>query len=136
MRGGSWAALQACDGGKAVAEGALLEARPAEGQAAMSSAAASQDPGSIVVVRHCDLRAATKHASLIVQTGARATAADCACGGPVVVGGQGSSLLHRGLAFPPDLVCGVVAQDGGVARELPAAAAGPVGPAAHPAAPS
>ncbi len=146
VRGGKSAALGSREGGKAVAEGAVLEARPAEGQES-SSAAVATGPGSAVVLRRCVLqepRGSTggepSHhhawdASVLVRAGGRGTAADCACAGPVVSTGQGSALLHSGLAFAPGMVETVAALDGGVARELPAAAPGAAGSSVHPAAP-
>jgi hypothetical protein len=160
VRGGFRAALQACDGAKAVAEGAVLEARPAEGQegrpsaaaasgpgstvvlrrcegAGSSSAAMSTDPWSTLVLRHCELRAPQvaadsggAHSSMLSQEGGRGTAANCTCEGPAVSMGQGSSLLLVGLAFAPGLADTVVTLDGGVARELPAAG-GAAGPRAE-----
>ncbi len=99
VHGGSTSALAAIDGGKAVAEGAVLEAWPAMGQVVPSSAAAACGPGSALVVRHCELRLpkgrAGTHVSLNIEGGARATAADCACSGFVLVQQQGSSLPGR-----------------------------------------
>jgi hypothetical protein len=149
VRGGYRAALQACDGGKAVAEGAVLEARPAEGQEDTTSSAAAVGPGSTILLQRCELStpasapqrqlaAGLSHYSLQVEDRAKATAADCACAGLVLVVGLGSSLLHLGLAFAPGLAHTVVTPDGGVARELPAAggAAGPRAEAQPPAAPA
>ncbi len=137
MRGGSWAALLVVDGAKAVAEGAVLEARPLEGQPQPSCAVLVAHAGSSVALRRCELRTPQTSVplhlqhplrarrSLQLEEGAKATAAECTCGGRAVVAGRGSTLLHSGLAFPPGLVDAVVADDGGVARQLPAS--GPAG---------
>ncbi len=107
-------------------EGAVLESiSRVEDQD--SCTAMASGVGSMLVLRRCELRASTPGErsagmSMLVSEGARATAADCACSGRVVVGGHGSSLLHSGLAFPPGLEHTIVAADGGVARGLPAAA--------------
>jgi hypothetical protein len=151
VRGGTFAALSAAMGGKAVAEGALLEARPDVGQLDDMSTALALEPGSTLVLRRCELCVpptvlpllgdgrSHSHSGLYVGTGARGTAVDCACEGSVVVSGGGSSLLYTGLAFAPGLGSPVYAYKGGVARELPAAA-GAVGSrpggSAPPAAPS
>jgi hypothetical protein len=92
VRGGSTSALVAVRGGKAVAEGVVLEAWPAMGQVAPSCATMACNPGSALVVRHCVLLRvphgiAGGHDSLHVEDGARATAADCAC--PPGLGGRG-----------------------------------------------
>jgi hypothetical protein len=134
------AAVWATGGGKAVAEDAFLEARPAEGQGRSSSAALATEAGSTVVLRRCELRCpvaqggqqqqqppAGAHRGLQVEGGGRATAADCTCSGPIVVLDQGSSLLHSGLAFPPGLARRIITGDGGVARELPAPAGSAAG---------
>ncbi len=146
VRGGSLAAVRAVDAGKVVAEGALLEARPEEGQEAPAATVLAEGPGSAVVLRRCELlqpggeysraapsskpQPALHHRCMQTGGGARATAADCACGGPITVLGQGSSLLHSGLAFPPGLARSIVTQGGGTARELPAAAGAVAGGAA------
>jgi hypothetical protein len=129
VRGGTQAAVAAIAGSKAVAEGAVLEARPAKGQAVLSSAAAATGPGSMLVLRGCELRGGVLHPSrsdidysLMVAGGARGTAADCTCSGAVVVSGPGSLLLHSGMAFVPSARFTFGTGDGGVARELPAAA--------------
>ncbi len=130
VRGGSKAAVLASRGGKAVAEGAVLEAGPDVGQEWPSSAVRAVRPGSTVVLRHCELRVPPlpvpagrlPHVSVLVEEGARGTAADCACAGWLVVEGLGSSLLHSNLAFPPGMERTVVTRLGGMARELPAAA--------------
>jgi hypothetical protein len=136
VRGGSTAAVIVRQGAKVVAEGVTVEARPATGQARSSSAARALDSGSTVVLRRCELRVPPlpvpagchQHVSVLVEEGARGTAADCACGGPVLVEGQGSSLLHSNLAFPPGMERTVVPRLGGMARELPAAAGAAAGP--------
>jgi hypothetical protein len=138
--GGSTTALLAIAGGRVVAEGAVLEARAVQGDEGPTSAARTEDFGSSVVLRRCELRlpppaalpqlqpaGSVMHNILQVEGGARATAADCACSGQAVVLGRGSALLHMGLAFPPGLVDPIFTGDGGVARELPAAAGGPGG---------
>ncbi len=133
VSGGSEQALCAADGAKAVAEGAMLEARPAEG--VDSSAVLAHGLDSRVVLQRCKLRVppvclqparapGSEHNSLEVWGGARATAADCTCSGRVHVDGQGSALLHSGLAFPPGLVDPIFEQEGGLAREVPGAAGG------------
>jgi hypothetical protein len=111
------------------------------GQEAPAATAESSGPGSTLVVRSCELCAPapvseatpfprrgrplqSAHASLLVRGGARATAADCACGGQAVVVNQGSVLLHSGLAFLPGLMGPILYDDGGVVRMLPAAAGG------------
>jgi hypothetical protein len=140
VRGGFQKALGAMGGGKAVAEGAVLEARPVPGDK-VSSAAVASGSGSAIVLRRCELRTpggwpllqpmlTGHHATLMVLEGGRATAADCACGWFTYVCGQGSVLLHSGLAFPPGLGAAIVTQDGGEARELPAAAGGAGAPRA------
>jgi hypothetical protein len=106
VRGGKAAVLAALNGARAVADGVVLEARLAAGQESLCSAAMAAGQGSMVVLRRCELRAPLlpwlpgrlPHISVQVEEGARATAADCACGGRVVVLGQGSSLLH--FAWP------------------------------------
>jgi hypothetical protein len=55
VRGGTYTAFAAFSGGKAVAEGATLEARPLAGKA-NSTAAMATDPGSTIVLRRCQLR--------------------------------------------------------------------------------
>ncbi len=73
------------------------------------------------MVRGCELRvplvAVKPGASSLIGRG---TAADCTCSVRVTVLGEGSS----GLAFPLGLEDPAIAQDGGVARELPGAAGG------------
>jgi hypothetical protein len=137
VRGGTLAALFVLQGAKAVAEGAVLEAVPAVGQAAPAAAAWARDPGSTLALRRCELLAPAPAASplhpptggrrisLHLQRGARATLADCICGLRVYVTGEGSSLLHAGLAFPPGLEDPIQSFEGSVVRELP----GPAGPA-------
>ncbi len=135
VSGGSKRALLAVQGAKAVAEGTVLEARPAGG--GDSSAVQAQDPASMVALRRCVLRvppvdprpvgatgSTCEHRSLLVLKNARATVADCTCSGRAMVHDQGSVLLHSGLAFPPGLVNPVGLWHGGVARELPAVAGG------------
>ncbi len=168
VRGGSVrgcvVGLEASHGGKAVAEGAVLEARPLRGQQSNVPAMAV-DPGTTLVLRRCQLCMAASASpppggeanhSLLVGEGARATVADSTCSGAVLVMGAGSSLLHSGLAYAldlddpvsglhsgPPLVAGlpppIIALDGGVACELQGAAGGLAGPrgwvAAHPAGP-
>jgi hypothetical protein len=138
VRGGTWAALFVLQGAKAVAEGAVLEAAPAVGQAAPAAAAWARDPRSTLALRRCELLAPAPAASplhpptggqrnnsLVLMGGARATVADCICGLRAYVMGEGSSLLHTGLAFPPGLEDPIQAFEGSVVRELP----GPAGPA-------
>jgi hypothetical protein len=81
-------------GGKAVAEGAVLEARPAVGQADPPGAARGAGRGSMLVVRCCELcmQDVSPSHNLEVMGGSKATAADCSCSGQVLVLGQGSSL--------------------------------------------
>ncbi len=133
MRGGCTAALWASDGAKAVVEGAVLQARPAGGQETSAIAAVASGLGSTAVLRRCELctpapgaapSPAGVHESLVVEAGARGTAADCTCSGRILVVGQGSALLHSGLAFPPYLAEPIGLWQDGVARELPAAAGG------------
>jgi hypothetical protein len=125
VRGGWMSALLAMRGGKATAEGAVLESR---GGPSPCTAMATEQ-GSMLVLRRCELLASSPGGgmagiSLHVGGGARATAADCACSGRATLQGQGSVLLHAGLAFPPGMEYPIVADDGGVARELPVAASG------------
>ncbi len=127
VRGGSTAAVRASAGGKAVVEGAVLQARGG-GQADFTAAAIADGPGSVLGLRHCKLllpppTGTVVHICLRVGGGARATAADCACNGRAMVMGEGSSLLHSGLAFPPG-PDPIFTAGGGVAHELAAAAGG------------
>ncbi len=137
VRGGYTAALAVYGGARAVAEAAVLQARPAGAQETPAASVLSSDPGSTVVLRACELPAleagpslAQPHASLALindgacsslklQEGGRATAVDCACGERILVLGQGSSVLLAGLAFPPGLEDPIKTCAGGVARELP-----------------
>jgi hypothetical protein len=145
VHGGSEGAFGATGGGKAVAEGAVLEGRDGPGVRSMAAAAVASFPGTTLVLRRCELRIQGPPSmprpsdqpalNLMVAHGARATAADCACGGPAVVMGQGSVLLHSGLAFPPGEEGTIAIADGGVARELPAAAGAAAAPRAGAAAP-
>jgi hypothetical protein len=131
LRGGSGYALVAAVGGKAVAEGAVLESLSiVEDQDPCTAMATEQ--GSMLVLRRCELRVSSlgecsSGINMHVGGGARATAADCACSGRIAVEGQGSSLLHTGLAFPPGMELPIIAANGGVARGLPAAAGAAAG---------
>jgi hypothetical protein len=134
VHGGNVAAVVAICGGKVVAEGAVLEARPVEGQQMGCAAALAMERGAMIQLQRCELRTPSPqrptsarqrppaHSSLVVQAGAKAIATDCRCSGRVEVWDPGSTLLHSGLAFRPGLGDTIVAVDGGVARELPAAA--------------
>ncbi len=115
-----------------MAEGAVLEAQPAEGRegSRQHTSALATEPGTTLVLRRCGMRgvgSGSAGRSLMVQGGARATAADCTSTGRVTVKGQGSSFLHSGLAFPPGMEHTIIAVDGGVARELPGAAGAAAG---------
>jgi hypothetical protein len=148
VRGGSVrgeAALVAIGGARAVVEGAVLEARPA-GEVP-TSVVQAENPASTVVLRRCELlvppvgtqfagATASEHFSLVVAGGARATAAGCTCSGRAIVVGQGSALLHSGLAFPLGLEDPIFEQEGGLARELPGAADRAGGPRAAAPAPA
>ncbi len=118
VRGGSVRscgfALATSLGGRAVADGAVLEAWPEAGQVEGPIAALAIDQGSTLVVRRCELRtpastAAPPHSpergaepsrSLHIQGGARATAADCTCSAPACVTGEGSTLLRGSTLLP------------------------------------
>ncbi len=111
VRGGSHAALVAAGGSKAVAEGAVLQARPVQGQAGSPSAVLVRVRGTMAVLRRCELLSDAGHHSILVVSGARATAADCACGSGVAVMCQGRLLwvngAHRATrqaATPPSMM--------------------------------
>ncbi len=117
-----------------MAEGAVLESVSRVGieDQEQPCTAMASGVGSMLVLRRCELRASSIEErsggfSMRVSGGARATAADCACSGRIVVEGQGSSVLHTGLAFPPGLGDPIATSDGGVARGLPAAAGAAAG---------
>jgi hypothetical protein len=127
------AAVWALSGARAMATGAVLQARPAEGQREPTTVAVSSGPGSALSLRRCELPVpaagssapgSSEGLSLQVDRGGRASATDCACGGRVAVSDWGSTLLHSGLAFPPGLDDPVINRDGGADRELPGATAG------------
>ncbi len=95
---------------------------------------AASGPGTSLAVRGCTIgldsaagssgEAGVGHCALFLEGGAKATVtATMVEGGRVEVRGNGSSLVHSGLACSG----GVVALDGGTARELPARASVGIG---------